>query len=68
MSTSVTKAGRKGGLTVLNKRGHSFYSAIGKKGQAVMRRKYPTMAAKWGRLGGRPRKPTLDEIMGENGK
>jgi hypothetical protein len=33
-----------------------------------MRRKYPAMAAKWGRLGGRPRKLALDEIMGEKGK
>jgi hypothetical protein len=65
MSISVTEAGRKGGLTVLNKRGHSFYSGIGKKGQAVMRRKYPAMATKWGRLGGRPRKPNLAEIVGE---
>lgn len=68
MSISVTEAGRKGGLTVLKKRGHSFYSGIGKKGQAVMRRKYPAMAAKWGRLGGRPRKLTLDEILGEKSK
>jgi len=68
MSISVTEAGRKGGLTVLNRRGHSFYSEIGKKGQIVMRRKYPGMAAKWGRLGGRPRKLTLNEIVGEKSK
>ncbi|MFH1031368.1 MAG: hypothetical protein V1767_02215 [Chloroflexota bacterium] len=30
-----------------------------------MRQKHPGMARIWGRMGGRPRKPTLAEIMGE---
>jgi general stress protein YciG len=68
MSISVTEAGRKGGLAVLCSRGRSFYSEIGKKGQAVMRQKYPGMAAKWGTLGGRPKKLTLCEIVGEKSK
>jgi len=68
MSMSVTEAGRRGGLIVLSRRGRSFYSEIGKKGQAVMRQRYPEMAAKWGRLGGRPRKLTLPQIVGENGE
>jgi general stress protein YciG len=68
MSISVSEAGRRGGLTVLNRRGRSFYSEIGKKGQAAMRRKYTGMATKWGSLGGRPKKLALDQIMGENGK
>jgi len=65
MSISVSEAGRKGGLAVLRRRGRSFYSEIGKKGQLVMRRKYPGMAKEWGRRGGRPRKLTLCQIMGE---
>ncbi|MFH1483084.1 MAG: hypothetical protein ABIG98_02345 [Chloroflexota bacterium] len=32
---------------------------IGRKGQKVMRSKHPSMAAQWGRMGGRPRKPDL---------
>lgn len=68
MSITVTEAGKKGGLAVLSRRGPAFYSEIGKKGQAVMRHRYPEMAAMWGRLGGRPRKLTLRQIMGENGE
>ncbi|RLC65219.1 MAG: hypothetical protein DRI01_01615 [Chloroflexi bacterium] len=68
MGITVTEAGRKGGLTVLSRRGQSFYSEIGKKGQTVMRRKYPDMAREWGKRGGRPKKVTLDEILGEKGK
>jgi len=68
MSISVSEAGRKGGLAVLRSRGRSFYSEIGKKGQLVMRQKHPGMAKEWGRKGGRPKKPTLAEIMGERGK
>ncbi len=68
MSISVAEAGRKGGLTVLNRRGRAFYSEIGKKGQQAMRQKYPNMASEWGKLGGRPKKPTLNQIMGEKGK
>jgi general stress protein YciG len=68
MSISVTEAGRRGGLVVLSRKGRSFYTDIGKKGQTVMRQRYPQMAAEWGKLGGRPKKLTLDEIVGENGK
>jgi len=68
MSITVREAGREGGLAVLSRRGRAFYSEIGKKGQAVMRHRYPDMAANWGRLGGRPRKLTLRQIVGENGE
>ncbi|MFC1952783.1 hypothetical protein ACFLWR_01455 [Chloroflexota bacterium] len=54
--TSVVEAGRIGGLTVLRTHGPEFYSKIGKKGQIAMRKKYPGMASKWGKRGGRPRK------------
>ena len=59
MGMSVEEAGRKGGLTTLSLRGHDFFSLIGKKGQKTLRLKYPDMASKWGKLGGRPKKPTL---------
>jgi len=68
MSISVAEAGRKGGLTVLDRRGRAFYSEIGKKGQQAMRQKYPNMASEWGKLGGRPKKLTLNQIVGEKGK
>ena len=65
---TVSEAGRKGGLKVLRKRGKEYFSQIGRKGQAAMRRKHPGMASYWGKQGGRPRKPTLAEIAGENGQ
>jgi general stress protein YciG len=67
MSITVVEAGRKGGLTVLNKRGREFFSEIGRKGQQVMRAKYPSMASVWGKQGGRPKKFNLDINMGEQG-
>jgi hypothetical protein len=64
MSMDVAEAGRKGGLTVLKKFGREFYIRIGQKGQKAMRQKYPNKAREWGRLGGRPKKPKLND-MGE---
>lgn len=53
---------------MLQARGRGHFVVIGRMGQAVMRRKHPGMAAEWGKRGGRPRKPRLDEIMGEDRK
>ena len=65
---TVREAGRKGGLAVLKNRGRQFFIEIGVKGQIVMRKKYPHMASEWGKLGGRPKKLTLDQITGEKGR
>ena len=65
MSISVSEAGRRGGLTVLRNQGKEFYVQIGIKGQQKMRARYPNMASKWGKLGGRPRKLSLSDIGGE---
>jgi general stress protein YciG len=64
ITITVTVAGRKGGLSCLHKNGPEFYRQIGKKGQAVMRQRHPNMAKQWGKLGGRPRKNSLND-MGE---
>jgi len=42
-----------------------FNVIIGRKGQEATRQKYPDMATEWSKLGGQPKKPTLQEIMGE---
>jgi general stress protein YciG len=68
VATTVRDAGRKGGLSCLRNWGRDFFVEIGKKGQLEMRRKHPGMARNWGKRGGRPRKPTLDEIVGEKRK
>jgi hypothetical protein len=65
---TVKEAGRLGGLTVLQKRGRSYFAEIGRIGQTAMRQKHPNMASVWGRKGGRPKKPNLEKVMGENGK
>jgi len=65
---SVSEAGRRGGLAVLKTRGRRFFAEIGQKGQRVMRVRYPNMASQWGKLGGRPKKPKLEEVMGNEGK
>ena len=65
---TVVEAGKRGGLKLLETRGRNYFVVLGRKGQAVMRQKYPGMASRWGKLGGRPRKPTLDSIVGEKSK
>ena len=57
--TTVNEAGRKGGLALLSKRGRKHFAEIGKKGQEVLIKRYPGMASKWGKKGGRPKKNNL---------
>jgi len=68
LSITVAQAGRIGGLKLLQTRGREHFVWIGRKGQKVMRQKYPGMATKRGTLGGRPKKRTLSEIVGEKSK
>ena len=53
---TIKDAGRKGGLALLNKRGKKHFAEIGKKGQEVIKKRYPGMASTWCKKGGRPRK------------
>ena len=52
---TIKEAGRKGGLALLSKRGKKHLAEIGRKGQEVMKKRYPGMASTWGKKGGRPR-------------
>jgi len=56
---TVNEAGRKGGLSLLEKRGKQHFSTIGRKGQESLRQRYPGMASIWGKRGGRPRKNNI---------
>lgn len=62
MSLTVAQAGKRGGLKLLQTRGRTFFVEIGRKGQEAMRQKYPDMASEWGKLGGRPKKSSLDDM------
>ena len=53
---TVNEAGKRGGLSLLAKRGNNHFAEIGKKGQETLRKRYPGMASEWGKKGGRPRK------------
>jgi general stress protein YciG len=56
---TVMEAGRKGGLSLLNKQGRRHFVEIGRKGQESLRKNYPNMASVWGKKGGRPRKNNI---------
>jgi general stress protein YciG len=56
---TIKEAGRKGGLTLLSKRGKKHFAEIGRKGQEVIRKRYPGMASTWGKKGGRPRRNNM---------
>jgi general stress protein YciG len=56
---TVKEAGRRGGLSLLSRRGTKHFAEIGKKGQETMKKLYPGMASTWGKKGGRPRKNNL---------
>jgi general stress protein YciG len=56
---TVKEAGRKGGLALLSKRGTKHFAEIGKKGQEIMKKRYPGMASTWGKKGGRPIKNSI---------
>lgn len=65
MGISVNEAGKRGGYVVLEKYGRGFFVRIGKRGQEIMRGRYPNSASEWGKRGGRPNKLNLRDIMGE---
>jgi len=62
---TAAEAGRKGGQTTLAKYGHSWYAHLGSLGSRQQRCLYPNKARDWGRMGGRPKVRSLNEIEGE---
>ena len=65
---SVREAGSLGGKEVLYRHGHEHFSRIGRIGQKEMRTRHPGMSRVWGKLGGRPKKKTLAEMVGQENK
>lgn len=59
---SVKEAGRRGGLTTSARyRGTGFYQKIGARGGEITKRRWGHLFSQFGKKGGRPRRPTLEE-------
>jgi len=65
---TVREAGARGGHSTLERRGVEFFRKIGAKGGKRQKELYRDLLAEFGRKGGRPRRPTLDESTGEKGR
>jgi general stress protein YciG len=65
---TVQEAGRRGGLTTLDNQGRDFFSRIGKKGGKRTAQLYRELLSEFGKQGGRPRRPSLDECLGKEGQ
>lgn len=62
---NVREAGRRGGSSTLQRRGAEFYREIGRKGGQRTKELYGKLLSEFGKKGGRPRRPTLNEPEGE---
>lgn len=65
---SVREAGRRGGRATLENQGRDFFSQIGKKGGERTAELYRDLLRQFGQRGGRPKRPALNEPMGEEGQ
>jgi hypothetical protein len=61
---TVTEAGRRGGTTTRDRHGLDFYREIGTKGGESTKRLYGHLFSEYGKRGGRPRRPSLENSMG----
>lgn len=61
----MVEAGRRGGRRTLERHGRDHFRAIGKKGGERTKELYAELLREFGRRGGRPQRPDLDEAMGE---
>ena len=59
------EAGARGGRATVESQGTDFFKRIGRKGGQRTAELYRELLSEFGKKGGRPRCPTLDESMGE---
>lgn len=65
-SISVKEAGRRGGRATRDRyAGTGFYQRIGAKGGKRQKELYADLLAEFGRRGGRPKRPNLEDSVGE---
>jgi general stress protein YciG len=62
---TVKQAGHRGGTTTRDRHGRTYYQSIGRKGGRKTAQLYRELLTEVGKRGGRPRRPALDESMGE---
>lgn len=62
---TVREAGARGGRSTLERQGVEFFREIGKKGGQRTKELYGELLSEFGKKGGRPKRPTLDESAGE---
>ena len=62
---TVKQAGARGGNRTLERHGREFFQTIGRKGGKRTAKLYRELLSDFGKRGGRPRRPALDEYMEE---
>lgn len=65
VEVSVREAGRRGGQSTLEHRGTEFFREIGAMGGKRTAELYADLLKEFGRKGGRPRRPNLENSVGE---
>ena len=65
---TVREAGARGGRATLERLGTDFFREIGRKGGLRTKELYGSFFKEYGHRGGRPRRPSLDECVGEEAK
>ena len=64
-SISVREAGRRGGIATRDRHGIEFYRQIGARGGESTKKFYAHLFSEFGKKGGRPKRPTPSELVGE---
>ena len=62
---TVAEAGRRGGTAIRDRYVVQFYRQIGTRGGETTKRRYGHLFSEFGRKGGRPRRPNLENGVGE---
>jgi general stress protein YciG len=62
---TVTQAGQRGGCATRDRHGVEFLRKIAQKGGRTTATRYHNLLSEFGKRGGRPRRPALNEDLGE---
>ena len=62
---SVKEAGKRGGIATRDRHGVEFYRQIGARGGEITKRRWGHLFGQFGKKGGRPRRPNLENNVGE---